>query len=227
MGDPADLKLRGSSPLTRGKHGPQGLLFGQRRLIPAHAGKTRSRHPRAGPSGAHPRSRGENAVLGATGTGVDGSSPLTRGKREQIARWLDDQGLIPAHAGKTAVLRALRPGLGAHPRSRGENVTRGKATPLRPRLIPAHAGKTTNPDAPVTPETAHPRSRGENRSGGRRRRPRGGLIPAHAGKTSQRTRASPPARAHPRSRGENFRAACRSSAVSGSSPLTRGKHMLT
>ena len=30
-------------------------------------------------------------------------------------------GLIPAHAGNTAVLRALRPGRGAHPRSRGEH----------------------------------------------------------------------------------------------------------
>ena len=50
-----------------------------------------------------------------------------------------------------------------------------------------------------------------------------GLIPAHAGKTC---RATPPTRsttAHPRSRGENKLLRPLSQAVSGSSPLTRGK----
>ena len=50
------------------------------------------------------------------------------------------------------------------------------------------------------------------------------LIPAHAGKTACEPGAPLLHEAHPRSRGENLRAAWRSSAVSGSSPLTRGKH---
>ena len=50
------------------------------RLIPAHAGKTSRAAISAFPIRAHPRSRGENAlVLSGTGAG-DGSSPLTRGK---------------------------------------------------------------------------------------------------------------------------------------------------
>ena len=50
----------GSSPLTRGKLRQERLGTDDRRLIPAHAGKTRPRR-RAGRAGAaHPRSRGEN-----------------------------------------------------------------------------------------------------------------------------------------------------------------------
>ena len=50
----------GSSPLTRGKRLPKVRDFLRRRLIPAHAGKTRaSEGPRIRPR-AHPRSRGEN-----------------------------------------------------------------------------------------------------------------------------------------------------------------------
>ena len=51
---------RGSSPLTRGKHFPFTLDDGTRRLIPAHAGKTAPLNLPWGPTGAHPRSRGEN-----------------------------------------------------------------------------------------------------------------------------------------------------------------------
>ena len=91
-----------------------------------------------------------------------GSSPLTRGKLRQAPLVGSQDGLIPAHAGKTTRKheRAYRPG--AHPRSRGENdlchlrnlrhmgsspLTRGKpheawTTALQARLIPAHAGKT-------------------------------------------------------------------------------------
>ena len=56
----ASRKYHGSSPLTRGKLHvfPEHLRTG--RLIPAHAGKTRSAGPRRGSSRAHPRSRGEN-----------------------------------------------------------------------------------------------------------------------------------------------------------------------
>ena len=52
----------GSSPLTRGKLRAAGKPGIRRRLIPAHAGKTRA-HP-CGPARkrAHPRSRGENRL---------------------------------------------------------------------------------------------------------------------------------------------------------------------
>ena len=55
----------GSSPLTRGKLEVIGELAKGGRLIPAHAGKTRSARPSISRGPAHPRSRGEN-VSGRT-----------------------------------------------------------------------------------------------------------------------------------------------------------------
>ena len=96
------------------------------------------------------------------------SSPLTRGKHLSAMFDRSAGGLIPAHAGKTTVPVERSDNLGAHPRSRGENIarhnrlgahlgssplTRGKPFPAPsftapPRLIPAHAGKTPRPRAP-------------------------------------------------------------------------------
>ena len=50
----------GSSPLTRGKRKPPRRWSRLGRLIPAHAGKTRSPAPKTSIRTAHPRSRGEN-----------------------------------------------------------------------------------------------------------------------------------------------------------------------
>ena len=50
-----------------------------------------------------------------------GSSPLTRGARSSLGAELEDQGLIPAHAGSTTGVGALVDVYGAHPRSRGEH----------------------------------------------------------------------------------------------------------
>ena len=51
---------------------------------------------------AHPRSRGENLNAVAGGNKETGSSPLTRGKRRPECLRARLDGLIPAHAGKTA-----------------------------------------------------------------------------------------------------------------------------
>ena len=172
----------GSSPLTRGKHAGGLCVLIERRLIPAHAGKTSSVTISGRAAKAHPRSRGENIVSLSHSRSHAGSSPLTRGKH--AGRHADDprQRLIPAHAGKTRG-RLARQGRGqAHPRSRGENsirpvrictpagsspLTRGKLLwrdhcRVLHRLIPAHAGKTDPARRRRGPRTAHPRSRGEN-----------------------------------------------------------------
>ena len=111
----------GSSPLTRGKQLESFLAITHVRLIPAHAGKThamaRSRRDRP----AHPRSRGENALLGTPTPVALGSSPLTRGKPRPSEQPSTRRRLIPAHAGKTRGRRGCSSGGGAHPRSRGEN----------------------------------------------------------------------------------------------------------
>ena len=114
----------GSSPLTRGK--PVEDVSGRDagRLIPAHAGKTAATARAAPSSEAHPRSRGENALISVS-LGADmGSSPLTRGKPSAIRVARDALGLIPAHAGKTLTMTFRLDRLGAHPRSRGENLLR-------------------------------------------------------------------------------------------------------
>ena len=154
--------IRGSSPLTRGK-----LLLhlgggGRGRLIPAHAGKTRSRRSPSRPRGAHPRSRGENVNWVRTSHYTLGSSPLTRGK---LAGQHPDHlrtRLIPAHAGKTRRRRPVRPSSPAHPRSRGENPRRRVRQARLRGLIPAHAGKTLVGEPLTEDGGAHPRSRGEN-----------------------------------------------------------------
>ena len=91
----------GSSPLTRGKHCARACCHVEAGLIPAHAGKTPGAYDQRAPGTAHPRSRGENATSGQSwGLGV-GSSPLTRGKPQQLVSNGQLGRLIPAHAGKT------------------------------------------------------------------------------------------------------------------------------
>ena len=57
-------RLLGSSPLTRGKHRRRPRPPRQRRLIPAHAGKTDEVDNPRDRRRAHPRSRGENRLRG-------------------------------------------------------------------------------------------------------------------------------------------------------------------
>ena len=152
----------GSSPLTRGKPVRVGHAYWWSGLIPAHAGKTSSLTDRQTPRPAHPRSRGENRAAAEQAVRAVGSSPLTRGKRAVATTDEARNRLIPAHAGKTAVVDTLIADRAAHPRSRGENqhdgpvtveahgsspLTRGKrclvwSARFFDGLIPAHAGKT-------------------------------------------------------------------------------------
>ena len=151
---------------------------------------------------AHPRSRGENEAHCLVPSGVYGSSPLTRGKHRRDERSDDVSGLIPAHAGKTPASVATSTDRRAHPRSRGENVSWTRpASPTR-GSSPLTRGK---PVHEVPEDFAS------------------GLIPAHAGKTADRAGNETVDRAHPRSRGENLPVPSVEVAVSGSSPLTRGK----
>ena len=151
---------------------------------------------------AHPRSRGENSHARPRPDWRRGSSPLTRGKLNQLFEFCEVRGLIPAHAGKTPRGSPASRTPWAHPRSRGENsylyLTR---TPL-PGSSPLTRGK------PIA------RQNGKNALG---------LIPAHAGKTPCSRMARTRGTAHPRSRGENTRYWWVTSRRGGSSPLTRGK----
>ena len=130
------------------------------------------------------------------------SSPLTRGKLAARQRRVPQAGFIPAHAGKTRWLRARSPPKRAHSRSRGENVDWFRSYLLPVGSSPLTQGKRCPRQHPWRPT---------------------GLIPAHAGKTSAISRVARADKAHPRSRGENSTEGVSMSAVTGSSPLTRGK----
>ena len=194
----------GSSPLTRGKHPVGGAGGGGLRLIPAHAGKTEQCRRAKDNQPAHPRSRGENQGKLTTENWNQGSSPLTRGKRDVGGVGASRRGLIPAHAGKTGEREADLRGNRAHPRSRGENGSKAAPVTIAGGSSPLTRGKLTR------------------RGTGLRDR---GLIPAHAGKTRVRPGDLHERRAHPRSRGENITPRVEVRLYSGSSPLTRGKRL--
>ena len=194
--------FQGSSPLTRGKpdgHPPRAPARG---LIPAHAGKTKFYEKPPLDWEAHPRSRGENRRYGRYRRGGRGSSPLTRGKPERRGDDRAQEGLIPAHAGKTRRRPARTSGCKAHPRSRGENPDRQFRAGHGAGSSPLTRGKPQSPQA---------------------RQNRNGLIPAHAGKTAGSQTRAGAWRAHPRSRGENQPGTTSARSTTGSSPLTRGK----
>ena len=171
-----------------------------------------------------------------------GSSPLTQGKLIKVGRCRLKIRLIPAHAGKTGRRMMPAGGLGAHPRSRGENgsvlsfyagggsspLTRGKPTErgparVRPWAHPRSRGENDRPTPKgLTLNGSSPLTRGKHLV---KRTPpyRQGLIPAHAGKTSSGSRRASGGQAHPRSRGENLMRSPWFAMSSGSSPLTRGK----
>ena len=119
------LAICGSSPLTRGKRYTPRPGAPERRLIPAHAGKTAGSAAPTSWVSAHPRSRGENASNRLSQISAGGSSPLTRGKRPASAYLVFIAGLIPAHAGKTSRRHSGISTEPAHPRSRGENSLSG------------------------------------------------------------------------------------------------------
>ena len=134
-------------------------------LIPAHAGKTTTRLATLWTTWAHPRACGENIGQTILGDIAEGSSPRMRGKHSDRAIPRSGDGLIPAHAGKTARQVCRQPVSRAHPRACGENSLRF--------------------DDPVRPPGSSPRMRGKLPGA-----PKGtrlvGLIPAHAGKTSRK-----------------------------------------
>ena len=211
----------GSSPRTRGT--PRSPMRRRRstRLIPADAGNTNSLRLEPIFPSAHPRGRGEHLADIIWGMLQPGSSPRTRGTRTITVTSKSKGRLIPADAGNTSRNMALSFLPPAHPRGRGEHMSRGSAEP---------------PDS-----GSSPRTRG-TRGGGRRGRARGGssprtrgthglshgrgdilrLIPADAGNTAQNHLFVTHTAAHPRGRGEHAYANLGSLLITGSSPRTRG-----
>ena len=166
----------------RGKQTVKVKVGAETGLIPAHAGKTLVYRRFFIRSRAHPRACGENRDGRGHPPHSAGSSPRMRGKPTYGGYGQSFQGLIPAHAGKTAEAAYSRVKSWAHPRACGENsfffrcLLRGVGSSPRMRgkpggslshaetgrLIPAHAGKTTPQRWEHSQVRAHPRACGEN-----------------------------------------------------------------
>ena len=197
-----DPGFTGSSPRVRGKRLTRRPSDWRGRLIPACAGKTRTRARTRRGSWAHPRVCGENCGRGITRVFPPGSSPRVRGKPGGSSRRACSPRLIPACAGKTRPCARLSSIVTAHPRVCGENF---HVQRLRRRA----AGSS-------------PRVRGKPPPAQRPAR-EGGLIPACAGKTAHSGAAPLGAWAHPRVCGENFHIDVATGGERGSSPRVRGK----
>ena len=195
------------------------------------------------PAAAHPRVCGENLVVRLRNAFAVGSSPRVRGKPHARGDRTRVRRLIPARAGKTAVVCGLAGFRRAHPRACGENGglpdlhTRWEGSSPRVRgkppwcadwrdsagLIPARAGKTRPSRPPPGRSPAHPRACGENT------RPPLELFRSPG--SSPRVRGKPPGSptppgrspAHPRACGENSEGALAAVTTMGSSPRVRGK----
>ena len=153
----------GSSPRMRGKRYRLAGRGWSRRLIPAHAGKTRLNRPHSACKRAHPRACGENLHEIKDDEQLEGSSPRMRGKRLSACIVTPSGRLIPAHAGKTREPADIDTSPPAHPRACGENLLLGSLKLREDGSSPRMRGKPAKTLQPLDVE---------------------GLIPAHAGKTS-------------------------------------------
>ena len=244
--------MRASSPLTRGKLFRGLLRLWRHGFIPAHAGKTMrvARLPgdcsQVGwlppsyvglslftreyttpmssfrPKLTHPHSRGENWPGLKPAQRSPGSPPLTRGKHQPPGISTRNDGLIPAHAGKTYSPAEPPRRERAHPHSRRENTLGGNGALNNAGSSPLTRGNRKPEQAVKYSWGSSPLTRGK-RGRPRCKHPRTGLIPAHAGKTARRRRTLRSRRAHPRSRRENTSWRVPAMPLKGPSPLTRGK----
>ena len=161
------------------------------------------------------------------GLGNDtGSSPLTRGTRENSSPHEFHGRFIPAYAGNSVLPAVCMRDRSVHPRLRGElyfstlclmqssgssPLTRGTHLPGlkqkdKDRFIPAYAGNSVSPASQASMRPVHPRLRGELFDPSRSANSR---FPVH-----------------PRLRGELQKNNHWQQSTSGSSPLTRGTRVL-
>ena len=105
------------------------------RITPAHAGKSRQRGRVKQRNKDHPRPRGEKLEGKTVETDATGSPPPTRGKGRCAASYCVQNGITPAHAGKSSYVIGCGGGGGDHPRPRGEkcwplnSVSMGSGSP--------------------------------------------------------------------------------------------------
>ena len=195
--------LQGSSPRMRSSRRTDILIARDLGIIPAHAELTPGDGADEGSRGDHPRACGAHLVGCMACPLSMGSSPRMRGSPFGSSVGSAVGGIIPAHAGLTAVCCFLLFSCRDHPRACG-------AHPVSPFRCAPRPGSS-------------PRMRGSHR-----RLDRilivSGIIPAHAGLTHTATTASSNARDHPRACGAHCSPLYTMEHGRGSSPRMRGSH---
>ena len=172
----------GSPPRMRGKPAGSSPLVFRHGITPADAGKTGACCRYRTAKQDHPRGCGENCPYFEPVWGDKGSPPRMRGKPARMLLRLLMEGITPADAGKTNIVRYSVHGHEDHPRGCGENtrirfaqlVKLGSPPRMRGKLFcsvigcsacritPADAGKTCYYFARKRNGWDHPRGCGEN-----------------------------------------------------------------
>ena len=172
----------GSSPHTRGARAHRGAAVPANGIIPAYAGSTIRRCASSPNRPDHPRIRGEHDHALLFARRRRGSSPHTRGARQDKPPPVVGGRIIPAYAGSTLMVLTFLTSRRDHPRIRGEHEMgavgsifpsgssphtrgapgRGSGTTRRRRIIPAYAGSTLLCAGQVGVLEDHPRIRGEH-----------------------------------------------------------------
>ena len=151
----------GSSPLTRGTLAFDDASYSAARSIPAYAGNSAQGKARNLLRSVHPRLRGELAVVTAQRIVKSGSSPLTRGTRENSSPHEFHGRFIPAYAGNSVLPAVCMRDRSVHPRLRGELGNAAEAISSVVRFIPAYAGNSRRQFVKRLNISVHPRLRGE------------------------------------------------------------------
>ena len=196
---------KGSSPHARGAHSRSRRGRSPPGIIPACAGSTPRRWPRAVPWQDHPRMRGEHPTSTTSTTTASGSSPHARGARRRPRFRGTRDRIIPACAGSTDFSSDWGMRCWDHPRMRGEH---------RHHRRPRQSRRGSSPHA-----------RGAQGSNGREAT-NPGIIPACAGSTLKIVGFICHSRDHPRMRGEHPGIQPLSWNGAGSSPHARGVPVL-
>ena len=215
----------------RGK-GRKGASRSKRKgITPAHAGKSFRLRACAFFSGDHPRACGEKVLHHNLVGGNWGSPPRMRGKDSDKWTGNREDGITPAHAGKSMYSLCEYCTAWDHPRACGEKRMelledaakrgspprmRGKAPgiggcDLRVGITPAHAGKRNPRSCIFSSARDHPRACGEKCIFCIDVIGFVGITPAHAGKRTIAPLQILRRWDHPRACGEKFQSelACR------------------
>ncbi len=194
----------------------------QARLIPAHAGNTRTGNATSCTTTVHPRARGEHVRHCRIGQLHLGSSPRTRGTLLTPQAHAHGDRFIPAHAGNTPPLPRAGSSPPVHPRARGEHPALPSNRRPRRSSSPRTRGTRVGPRRMRRRQGVHPRARGEHAGVN--------SVALYLLGSSPRTRGTPsscashrtPTRFIPAHVGEHQVVRQRGHARAGSSPRTRG-----